>query len=579
MSVQAVVIGKEGVVKSRRWLWLLGCAFAVVLLAGLVAACESGTTEDTSGVETTVAESNVPRSVLECPQGAQSADTPQYGGSLVLIHDRPPSNIGAFFMKTGFADVQLARYALENLVGLDAQGNPVPQLATSWDVDTAASTITFHLREGVKFHDGTDFDAEAVKWNLDMYRNGEKADLKDIESIDVAATDPYAVVLHMAKIDVNFVQSLSYTCAGKMISPAAYELYGEEGIKLHPVGTGPFEFESYEPSISLKYKAFAGYWQEGLPYLDGVEIKFVTDEVTKFTSYTRGEAQALYGVGIADAADLEAQGHTISVRTMTLWGIAGDMKSAGSPYANLEVRQGISYAINRERAVDGVYEGFNVATDQLAIPDGQAWNPAIAGYPYDAAMATQLLSKNGITPATPWNVDLTYVAGPLENDLWTLIQEDLAAVGVNITLNGTDYAGWMSKATKGAPDELVNFALSYNGIEVQLGNSLTGNLSQDRTWYPDLVLSDAFNAAYDGLDAAKDRDELEVLYEALNKIAIDDDCVVIPVLGVRNRVAKAPDLHDYGFGELTTGEFLPERAWLSEASNPGVTTTAGTGSN
>ena len=566
--------------KSRRWLVLLGCVFAVVLVASLLAACESGTTS-TSGDEatTTSVESSVPRSVLECPQGPQSADTPQYGGTLVLIHDRPPSNIGAFFLKTGFADVQLARYALENLVGLDTQGNPVPQLATSWDVDDVANTITFHLREGVKFHDGTDFNADAVKWNLEMFKNGEKKDLEDIESIDVDAADPYTIVLHMTKIDVNFVQMLSFTCAGKMISPAAYELYGEEGIKLHPVGTGPFEFESYEPSISLTYKAFADYWQEGLPYLDGVEIKFVTDEVTKYTSYKNGEANALYGVGIADAAELEALGHTISVRTMTLWGIAGDMKSADSPFANLEVRQGIAYAINRDRAVGGVYEGFNVATDQLAIPDGQAWNPAIAGYAYDPVKAAELLSNNGITPETPWNVTFTYVASPLENDLWTLVQEDLAAVGVNLNLNGTNYAGWMEKATKGASGELVNFALSYNGIEVQLGNSLTGNLSKDRTWYPDVVLSNAFNAAYDGLSAAKDRDELETLYEALNKIAIDDDCVVVMVLGVRNRVAKAPDLHDYGFGELTTGEFLPERAWLSGASNPGVTTTVGASTN
>ncbi len=563
--------------KSRRWLVLLGCVFAVVLVAGLMAACESGTTSTSGGeATTTTVESSVPRSVLECPQGPQSADTPQYGGTLVLIHDRPPSNIGAFFMKTGFADVQLSRYALENLVGLDAQGNPVPQLATSWDVDTVANTITFHLREGVKFHDGTDFNAEAVKWNLEMYMSGEKKDLADIQSIEVAATDPLTVVLKMSKIDVNFIQALSYTCAGKMISPTAYETLSADAIKLHPVGTGPFEFESYEPSISLKYKAFADYWQEGLPYLDGVEIKFVTDEVTKYTSYKNGEANALYGVGIADAAELEGLGHTISVRTMTLWGIAGDMKSADSPYANLEVRQGIAYAINRDRAVDGVYEGFNVATDQLAMPDGQAWNSAIAGYAYDPVKAAELLSKNGITPATPWNVTFTYVASPLENDLWTLVQEDLTAVGVNLTLNGTNYAGWMEKATKGATGELVNFALSYNGIEVQMSNSLTGNLSKDRTWYPDLVLSDAFNAAYDALSTAKDRAELELKYEALNKIAIDDDCVVVMVLGVRNRVAKAPDLHDYGFGDITTGEFLPERAWLSGASNPGTATTAGT---
>jgi len=76
---------------------------------------------------------------------------------------------------------------------------PVPQLATSWDVDDVANTITFHLREGVKFHDGTDFNADAVKWNLEMFKNGEKKDLEDIESIDVDAADPYTIVLHMTR--------------------------------------------------------------------------------------------------------------------------------------------------------------------------------------------------------------------------------------------------------------------------------------------------------------------------------------------------------------------------------------------
>jgi ABC-type transport system substrate-binding protein len=558
-------------VKSKRWFALLGCLLLVALVATLAVAC-GGSTSTSGTVDTT--QSDVPRSILECPQGPPAEGSPVYGGTLVMIHDRPPSNIGALFLKSGFADTQLARYAIENLVGLDEKGDPVPQLATSWDVDNAAKTITFHLRQGVKFHDGTDFNGEAAKWNLDMYRNGEKADLKAIESITVDPADPYAIVLTMSYLDINFIQALSYTHAGKMISPTAFETLGEDAIKLHPVGTGPFMFESYEPSISLKYKAFPDYWQEGLPYLDGVEIKFVTDEVTKYTSYKNGEAQALYGVGIADAAELEALGHTISVRTMTLWGISGDMKNADSPYANLEVRQGIAYAINRTKDVDGVYEGFNVATDQLAMPDGQAWNPAIAGYPYDPVKAAELLSKNGITPATPWKTTLTYVASPSENDFWTLVQEDLKAVGVELTLNGTDYAGWMDKAMKGAKGELLNFNVSYNGIEVQLGNSLTSNLSADRTWFPDLVLSDAFNAAYAALATATDRDDYELKLEALNKIATDDDCVVVMLMGVRNRVAKAPDLHDFGFGDKTTGEFLPERAWLTGVSNPGTTTTA-----
>ena len=149
---------------------------------------------------------DVPQSILECPQGPVSGETPQYGGTLIITYDHTPSNLGAFWDLTRFLDWVQARFAVENLVGLNAQGQPVPQLATSWDVDDAAKTITFHLREGVKFHDGTDFNAEAAKWNLDMQKNGPKTDLKDVTNIEVV--DPYTVRLTFSKMDPLFVQKL-----------------------------------------------------------------------------------------------------------------------------------------------------------------------------------------------------------------------------------------------------------------------------------------------------------------------------------------------------------------------------------
>jgi peptide/nickel transport system substrate-binding protein len=556
-------------VKSRRWLVLVCCQL-VVALALTVVGCGGGTATS-NGIGTTVSgtDSDIPRSILECPQGPQSAETPQYGGTMVLLHDTGPTMFGAFFLLTGFTDVQMARYALENLIGLDAQGEPVPQLATSWDVDEAAKTITFHLREGVKYHDGSDFNAEAVKWNLDMYMNSAKSDLRDVKTVEVV--DPYTVRLTMARIDVDFIQSLSYTCAGKMISPAAYELYGEAGIKLHPVGTGPFEFVSYEPNVSLKFKKFAGYWQEGLPYLDGVEIRFVKDALTRLTSYKSGEAQAIYGLSPAESNELEAMGHTVSSRIITLWGIAGDSTNPDCPFSKLEVRQGMTYAINRELDVNGVYEGRNPATNQLAIEGYQGWNPAVVGYPYDPAKAKELLSKNGITPENPWKVNFVWWPGEGESDLWTLVQRDLAEVGVQLNLKGSDFPSWKDKTEKGFNNELIRFNLSYNGLEARLVNSLLQDFSRHRTAYPNVALSDAYLAAYDAVAAATTAEERERLYQDLQKIAIDDDCMVIPVVGMSGRIGKSPDLHDYGFGDRTTGEFLPERAWLSGAANTGTT--------
>ncbi len=111
------------------------------------------------------------------PKARVVSETPQYGGTLVILHEHTPSNLGAWWVPHRFVDVQLARFAVENLVGLDAEGQPVPQLATGWEVDEAAKTVTFQLREGVKFHDGTDFDAEAANGTSRCRRTGSRPEL------------------------------------------------------------------------------------------------------------------------------------------------------------------------------------------------------------------------------------------------------------------------------------------------------------------------------------------------------------------------------------------------------------------
>jgi peptide/nickel transport system substrate-binding protein len=552
--------------KSRRWFVLLGCLLAVALLAVLVAGCEEDTT--TSGSEAgaaTTAAGPIPVSVLECPQGPPSGETPQYGGTLVVLHRQVPSNIGAFWGTTGFADVQHCRYALENLVGLDEQGNSVPQLATSWDIDEAAKTITFHLREGVKFHDGTDFNAEAAKWNFEMWRDKRKTTKHDLDAVTaVDVVDPYTLRLTFSEYQPLFLQSLSSSSSGKMVSPTAYEEMGEKAFALHPVGTGPFEFESYEPDVSLKFKKFEGYWQEGLPYLDGVEIRFVADPVVALTSFKSGEAHALYDVSATAAQELAAAGNTIDSRVQAIWAISGDTTSPECPFSKQEVREGIAYALDMPTIVDGVYGGFMPVTNQLALEGMMAYNPDIVGYPYDVEKARQLLSANGITPETPWNTTLSYVTGQSEDELFTVMQEYLAEVGINITLNGLAFPSFKQKNSQGFKNELIVLGLSYNPLEMRYSTTLTANLSEDATAFVDIATPEEFNAVYRDMLVETDPAEIERMYQEMNKIAVDDFCLCAPFMGKYGLIAKSPKVHDYGFCSVVTAEFLPERAWLSE---------------
>ncbi len=564
--------------KSRRLLVLLGCVLGVVLLAVLVAACGGDATTTTSQSSTsssdatgptggaTTTEGGVVRSALEAPQGPASGDAPQYGGTLVLLHYAAPTNLGAFWLQTGFTDVQMSRYAVENLIGLDAEGNPVPQLATSWDIDEAAKTITFHLREGVKFHDGTDFNADAVKWNFDKWRfESDKKDLADVT--DVTVVDSYTVLVSFSAWDPLWLQGLNSSGAGKMVSPAAVEAMGDKEAMMHPVGTGPFKFAEYKTARSLKFERFDDYWQPGLPYLDGVEIRLVSDSMASLMALQNGEANALYGVSAANAKGLLADGYTVDTRVFSVWSIGGDSKSDTCPFSDQKVREAMAYALDVDAIVKGVYGDFMFPTMQLAAEGMQAYNPAITGHPYDVAKAKQLLaeSKFNISPENPWNVRFTYIiqAGD-ESQVMTVIQDYLKVVGINLELNGQNFPAQKAMAENGFKDELILTDLSYNGIEMQYSTALGGNFSEDSPIFVDIWIPEEFNAVYRQMKVENDLAKREILYQELNKIAVDDFCLVVPFMVNEGLVAKSPAVHDYGFGNNTVGEFLPEIAWLSK---------------
>lgn len=528
----------------------------------LVACGESViTTEYTTGVSS----DTIARSILECPQGPASDETPQYGGTLVLIHYVTPTNIGAFWLSNGFADNQICRYALENLIGLDSEGNPVPQLATSWDIDEEAMTITFHLREGVKFHDGTDFNADAVKWNFDQWRfNSEKRDLKKVSDIEVL--DEHTVRLSFTEWDPIWLNGLSPGGTGRMVSPTAVQNAASElEYKRNPKGTGPFEVVEWNPKF-VKFKRFDDYWQEGLPYLDGVEVRVVVDSMSGFMSLRTGEADALYGISPANAAVVVEDGYTVDSRVFAIWSIAGDSLSEDCPFSDQMVREGMAHAIDVETLVTGVYGDVMFPTDQLAIKGMQAYNPDIVGHEYNVEKAKQLLadSKFNISVDNPWTVPFTYIvqAGD-EAQVMTVLQEYLSEVGIILELTGFSFPAQKAKAENGYKNELILMDLSYNGLEMQYSTALMGSFSEDRAAFGDTWIPEEFNEVYRQMLTVTDPEGRELLYQELNRIAVDDFCLVVPFMGNQGLVAKAPWVHDYGYGDTVNAEFLPERIWLS----------------
>lgn len=555
--------------KFRSWNYLVAACLILVLIAGtLLAGCtepEPTTPEPTTPASTTPAPTTptVTRSILECPQADPDPNlVPEYGGTLKLIYANNPTNLGAPWLLNSPFDGHMNRYPIEGLTGLNAVGNPVPQLATSWESDPENMTITYTIREGVKFHDGTPFNAEAVKWNLEMNRDGEQVYLQDVTTVDLVGDNQ--VRLTFSAWDPLFVLGMSSATANDMVSPTAYEELGEDGMKLHPVGTGPFKFVEFVPNVSLKYESFDDYWQEGLPYLDGVEVSFVADKVVALTSFQKGEADALYGIQTIDAQDLQDQGNKINKTMITIMGICGDSVNPDSVWANIDFRRAIAYAIDYETLVNAIYHGLFPATNQLAVEGWQGYNPSIKGYPYDPEKAKALLAPLGYTTATPLEIDFVYGTDPERTDLFTLVQYALAKVGINLNMVPLDRTSHSNVSFAGWENQLLQSSFSYNGFEMQWSTSAQNHLASNKTRYVSVETPPGFNDMLDSALAESDLGQRELYYQQMNQLVIDDYCMVVPLFAMSNFTAVGPQLHDYGFSDGTSGEFLPERAWLSK---------------
>jgi peptide/nickel transport system substrate-binding protein len=556
-------------VKSRRWLVLVGCFLVATLVGVLAVGCggSTPTSEGGDGTATTLG-GDIPRSVLESPQGPPGSETPEYGGTLRIIHNHTPGNIGAWWLVTGFADWQYGRWAVENLIGLNSKAEPVPQLAEKWETDPTNTIFTFTLRQGVTFHDGTVFDAAAVKWNLDMQKNSkDKTDFKNVSSIEVV--DPSTVRVTLATPDALFVKKLVATSTGQMTSPTAYETNGEQWCKQHPVGTGPFILTSFEPDVSLKYIKNPNYWQKGLPYLDAVEFEIVADRTTAVSSFKSGEGQLLVNMGSTEVPELEALGNTVYTRIMSIYCLAGNSKDPKSPTNDIRVRRAIAYAMDVPTIVNGVWDGMYPPINQFAIKDGQMWNPNITGYPYDPAKAAALLAEVGITPATPWKTSLSYSTDDQTTQAMTLVQEQLRVVGINIELKPLSFPARQELLSNGW-DGLLLLPASCN-FDQDYATVLQAFLSKDAYQAGQFIwMPDEYNAAYSAAIAEPDGAKRTVLYQELNKMITDDYCLVIPMFDLGGLTAQAPELKDCGFLTKSICQYSPESMWIKggAASTP-----------
>ena len=481
---------------------------------------------------------------------APAAPQPQYGGTLKIIWAANPVNLGyppEGDPNTGSANIPCVQSLLWN----DETGSPVPLLATAWEVSPDGKAVTFNLRKGVKFHDGTDFNADALKWNYDAVIAKNAVMLKPIISVDVL--DPYTVRLNLSQFSNVIFNTLAFS---GIVSPTAVNQKGKDWAKINPVGTGPFKFVEFKSSVSTKWAKFDDYWEKGKPYLDAIEYEIVADRTVASMAFQKGQTHILMQTTEQIANDLKSKGFVVKSMPGSSNFLASDSGNSDSPFANLKVRQAVEYAIDKQKLVAAVGYGLMTPSNQLAPPQIAGYNPDIKGREYDPAKAKQLLKEAGY----PTGFKTTLITQSTQNqDIVVALQTYLKEVGIDATLDVMDTARWADTRTKGWKNGL---AMGRTGLDPNMNQRLVPDLGAASPSYPNMARPAQWQPSLDESVAARDLAGRKVKLQQVMKINYDEAFVIPLWISSDIDVEQASVNCDY----LVTHhiQWKPGNAWLGK---------------
>jgi peptide/nickel transport system substrate-binding protein len=392
----------------------------------------------------------------------------------------------------------------------DENGSPVARLGTKWEIAPDGKSITFTLRQGVKFHDGTDFNADAVKWNFDAVMAKKPYALAPMTSVDVI--DPYTVRLNLSIFSNAMFNVLSFQ---DIISPTAVQKNGIEWARINPVGTGPFKFSEFKSQTYLRVVKNTNYWQQGKPYLDGINFDFVADKTVGSMAFEKGSGDMQMQITEQIANDLQKKGFTIRYMPGSAYFLACDSANKDSPFSNIKVRQAVEYALNKDDITKAIGYGFMQPLYQLAPPSIAGHNASIPGHKYDPAKAKQLLKEAGYPDGFK---TMLIAQNTMNQDQLVAMQTFWKEVGIDARLELVDAAKWSEYRSKGWKNGL---GISRTGLDPNMNQKIQQDLSSIAV-FPTMARPEKWQSTLDQSMAARTTEERKGYIQQLMQIAYDE---------------------------------------------------------
>lgn len=345
--------------------------------------------------------------------------------------------------QTAFASLRLLELIYEPLVNVDADLNLVPALAESWEFSDDSLQLTFHLRQGVEFHDGSDFTAEDVKASLERILNEEtgaatRANLLSIESIDTP--DDFTVVLNLSVADVPLAAALSSVNA--VIMPSELITSGDPATTA--IGTGPFKLDSWVPEEKTTLTANADWWGEG-PFVDGIEMRVIPDEASILAALRAGAIDfALLNDPLIATLLIDDPAVTLNRAPAIAYHVF-QLNAAREPLDKLEVRQAIACAIDRQEVLDTAALGEGEVTGPLTIPAYKLPLEDFFCYARDVDKAKDLMKEAGLEDGFTLKVIAASAEPPTALAEAQTIQSQLAEIGITIEIEPLELSVYVDR--------------------------------------------------------------------------------------------------------------------------------------
>jgi len=395
----------------------------------------------------------VPLFVVLTIAAAQASQGPVYGGTLRIALEGEPPGLDPTTNPSAIIDRVVYNNLFEGLVKFDRHGKIVPGLAESWEVSPDGRAYTFHLRRGVKFHNGKAFTSADVKYTFDMARDPankvktHRDYYRDIVSVE--AVDDYTVTITLKAVDSMFFYNLAR--GDSIILPK--DLQPE--MKTHPIGTGPFRFEEWVKGDHVTFVKFDQYYRQGVPYLDRVIFKFIDTPPARNAALKAGDIDVIgYLASPETAIEFEKDPRFKIFNGVTTGDVIMSTNNSRKPFNDVRVRRAMAYAIDRKAIIDGAMFGYGTPIGSHMSPINPNYLDLTWMYPYNPEKAKQLLAEAGY----PNGFDAVIKLAPrydYSKRSGEIIADLFRKVGIRLKIELIEWGQWIDRVYRNADYDLT----------------------------------------------------------------------------------------------------------------------------